>query len=62
MELVAYAADLATLLQISRQAGYPNPFVTAIPADCHKRDVVVLGAGQAVAPYVVRDWLGKAAK
>jgi len=32
-ELVAHAADLATLLQRAAEAGHPNPFITAIPSE-----------------------------
>lgn len=32
-ELVAHASDLPTLLRLSREAGHPNPFITAIPSE-----------------------------
>ncbi len=31
--VVAHAGDLATLLQMSNQAGYPHPFVTRVTAE-----------------------------
>lgn len=31
-ELVAHAPDLVELLRLAAQAGHPNPFITAIPA------------------------------
>lgn len=32
-EFVAHAPDLASLLLLARQAGHPNPFITAIPEE-----------------------------
>ncbi|MFI5387163.1 MAG: DUF5678 domain-containing protein [Fimbriimonadales bacterium] len=32
-QLVAHAADLASLLNLARQSGHPDPFVTAMPRE-----------------------------